>query len=285
MNKILTAPIVKMDQLSELFIELTSRNCNLKCKNCYIPIESKVNNNDFIDIDIIKENLNSKNLSNIKRIYLTGGEPLLHPQFNTILRMCLKKSDTIIMTNGVSINDKKARFYAKVESEEEKTYLGFQISIVHYDEIKNDAIRTRGSFRKAIGSVISLIKYGFNPLIIVVNHYKEEEKELIEKFLSFFLNHGIELNYDNFKVIEDVSEIKKDEELIEFNSEREIYTDCKTSRILTKLGVYSCCLLSNDHRGRLGANLNEFSQKMPLETEKCLYCIKNKKSMYVDYHI
>ena len=56
-NILLSAPICTLTELNNLFIELTEKNCNQHCKNCYIdfPINKKVK--DFISIDKIKQTL------------------------------------------------------------------------------------------------------------------------------------------------------------------------------------------------------------------------------------
>ncbi|UKI42518.1 MAG: hypothetical protein L6V95_06295 [Candidatus Melainabacteria bacterium] len=68
---------------------------------------------DFISLDLIKNAIYTNTTKNVENIYLTGGEPLLHPQFNNILRMCLKRTNTTIISNGININDKKSTFFCK----------------------------------------------------------------------------------------------------------------------------------------------------------------------------
>ena len=51
MPNICTAPIYKLKELNNLFIEMTSKNCNQKCKNCYIDFPMTKNTKDFISID------------------------------------------------------------------------------------------------------------------------------------------------------------------------------------------------------------------------------------------
>ena len=61
MNTIYTAPVYKLEELNNIFIELTAKNCNQRCKNCYIDFGMNKNFSkavkDFIDIDKIKEML------------------------------------------------------------------------------------------------------------------------------------------------------------------------------------------------------------------------------------
>ena len=104
----------------------------------------------------------------------------MHPDFNQILRMCLKISNTTVLSNGVMINDKKARFLRKIDDESQFETI-YRISLDSTNELENDSMRGRGSFRKALGAIISLLKYEFNPIISVLN-YKNKPKEEILNF-------------------------------------------------------------------------------------------------------
>ena len=84
---ILTAPCVTLKELNHLFIELSAANCNLRCKHCYLKFNPYKKIKDFIPVDKIKRMLADTRADNLKCIYLTGGEPMLHPHFKNILRM------------------------------------------------------------------------------------------------------------------------------------------------------------------------------------------------------
>ncbi len=155
-NTIIKAPSIEMKSLKNLFIEMTAQNCNLRCKNCYINFSDK-KTKDFIPVDKIRQTLAELNRNELEYIHLTGAEPMLHPDFNQILRLCLRYSSVVIHTNALNINDKKARFLRKVEEENDIGHeIIFMISIDHYKEEENDRLRGRGSFRKAIHAVQSL---------------------------------------------------------------------------------------------------------------------------------
>ena len=77
-------------------------------------------------------------------IYLSGGEPLLHPQFEAILSFAYKYFDRInILSNGILIKD-KIEFISNY-----RLKAGVQISIDGNEEI-NDSIRGKGHFKKAV---------------------------------------------------------------------------------------------------------------------------------------
>lgn len=281
MNKtIIKAPCVSLSSLETLFIEMTAQNCNLRCKHCYIDFKDK-KVKDFIPLEKVKLALQSIDRKNLKYIHLTGAEPMLHPEFNHILRLCLKYSSVIIHTNAMAINDKKARFLRKVE---EENNLGneiiFMISIDHYIEKENDLYRGRGSYRKAIHAIQSLYKYEFNPILTIVNHNNYPEKDIKENFKSLCSSLGVELNDINFKIL---PLLKNDITLdFDYNSDFDsLKLDCSKSRTLTINGIFSCPLLASDNRGLCGSDFAEFSQKNYLETSYCSQCIVHNNYIFL----
>ena len=139
MNRtIIKAPCINMQKLESLFIEMTLQNCNLRCKHCYIDFKDR-KIKDYIPIEKIKQTLTVINKKELKYIHLTGAEPMLHPDFNHILRLCLKYSSVVIHTNALNINDKKARFLRKVDEENNiGNEIIFMISIDDRNEKEND---------------------------------------------------------------------------------------------------------------------------------------------------
>ena len=193
-NSIYTAPVYKLEELNNLFIEMTAKNCNQRCSSCYIDFPLSKNVKDFISIDRIKEALNDTKLDNLYCIYLTGAEPMTHPDFNSILRLCLKRCNVCICTNASFLNEKKVRFLKKVEDEgvgvnrgvnagvnidesssknscvnESGNQIFFKLSLAHFNEIESDKVRYRGNFRQTIFALKTLSRYNFNSVLSVLN--------------------------------------------------------------------------------------------------------------------
>ena len=277
---IITSPKSELTTFDSLFIELSMKSCNLKCKHCYIDFRQEKNVKNFIHIDKIKEAFIDLKEEKIKYIHLTGAEPMLHPDFNSILRYCLKRTSTVIHTNGYSINDKKARFFKKVEEENNKNNeIIIKLSLEHYDERTNDEIRGRGSYRKCLHAIQSLLKYGFNPLITVVNHFNEDETFLRRKLEEVFQEIGFFTEDININII---PLINKNVYIETKTLEKDIYTnlDCSKGRILTNNGVYTCPLNTEDYRGRSGSDFKEYSKICMLETPSCSYCMSKNKLFF-----
>lgn len=272
-SKFMSAPQVELKELNNLFFELCYKACNLKCKHCYIEKNPYKQEKDFIPLDKIKNALLQTRGENLSSIYLTGGEPLMHPDFNTILRMCLKFSNVTVMTNGVMINDKKARFLRKIDDENANETI-YRVSLDHFDELKNDEIRGRGSFRKAMSAILNLAKYEFNPIISVCNYFCESREELFKGFYELFKKHGFEIEDINLKVMPYFEKDDREEFIEDFDFDK-TKLDCSNSRILSINGVYSCPALSNDFRARCGLDMSNYSKRTFLDTRKCSKCIKH----------
>lgn len=274
-STIFKAPTCTMKELNNLYIEMTAKNCNMRCRNCYIDFPINKNIKDFISPDLVKKALIDTKSENIQCIYLTGAEPMTHPDFNTILRMCLKRSNVCICTNGSFINEKKARFLKRVE-DEGKNEIIFKLSINHYDEIKNDEVRSRGAYRITLNAIKNLIKYGFNPILCVTNSYNETPEKLISELKTICSKIGFSAENNNF-VINEVFDKTKTYKPKENNEQ---YTSCTKGRVLTSKGVWTCPFLTNDFRGRCGSDFQDYSKHNSLETEYCSYCQASGKELF-----
>lgn len=254
-----------MKSFDNLFIEMSAKYCNQKCNHCYIDFPQFKKVEDFINIEVIEQALDDLTNIDIKCIYLTGAEPMTHPDFNAILRLCLNKTNVCICTNGSFINEKKARFLKKVEDESTNEII-FRISLDHYDEIKNDDVRYRGAYRQAVFAIKHLLKYNFIPIISVTNYYQENEQKIHNKILEIFS----EYNTDSTHILIQPWYDKNSK------NEKEITTwtrlECEYGRTLTEKGIYTCPFLANDYRGRCGSTFKDFSKSVPLETNFCHTC-------------
>lgn len=276
-NSIYTAPVYKMQELNNLFIEMTAKNCNQRCANCYIDFPMSRNAKDFIALEKIKEALNDTKNENVYCIYLTGAEPMTHPEFNSILRLCLKRCNVCICTNGSFLNEKKVRFLKKVEDEgwvnKTENQIFFKLSLAHYNELESDKVRYRGNYRQTIFALKTLGRYNFNSVLSIQNFYNLDKAEILKEFGRIFQEQDIKntdiqisLSYPNFDDENFAKPAKK--------------TDCMCGRILTQKGVYACPFLANDYRGRVGSSFADYSKTFCAETDFCATCSKNDGCMF-----
>ena len=274
---ICTVPVYKLDKLSNLFFELTAKNCNQRCSSCYINFPSSKSVKDFLPVEKIKEALADTKENDLDCIYLTGGEPMTHPDFNTILRLCLKRCNVCICTNSSFLNEKKIRFLKKVEDEggDDSTHnqIFFRLSLAHFDELESDKVKYRGHYRQTISALKTLCRYNFASVLSIQNFYGLSEIILKESFAKIFEQNGI----SNTDLQINVSYPVKTEENMINKSQK---TDCMFGRTLTKNGVYSCPFLSNDYRGRMGSSFKDFSTSVTAETDFCSACSANNNWIF-----
>ncbi len=275
-TNIYQSEVINMKSLNNLFIEMSAKSCNQHCKHCFIDFPKYKKDLDFISIETVKQALNDTMTEPIECIYLTGAEPMTHPDFNALLRLCLKRSNVCICTNGSFINEKKARFLKKVE-EESTNEIIFKISMDHYDEVKNDDVRYRGAFRHALFAIKHLVKYNFNPIIAFTNYYNLHCEEIYEGFMNIFSRNSFDLDTSNIQISpwHDTS-VKTEGEICG----RWDKLDCEYGRILTSTGVYTCPFLANDYRGRCGSSFSDYNKRSSLETSFCNTCIKAEKQIF-----
>ena len=276
-NSIYTAPIYKLVELNNLFIELTEKNCNQRCSNCYINFPMSKNLKDYISLEKIREALFDTKSENIYCIYLTGAEPMMHPDFNSILRLCLRRCNVCICTNGSFLNEKKIRFLKKVEDEglvnKLQNQIFFKLSLAHFNELESDKVRYRGNFRQTIFALKTLSRYNFNAVLSVQNFYNLDKAEILNEFNRIFKEQEITNT--------DVQIIASHPNFNDTNfAKPSSKTDCMFGRILTQKGVYACPFLANDYRGRVGSSFKDFSKTITAETDFCATCSKNNGYMF-----
>lgn len=278
MNNICTAPVYKLDELNNIFIELTAKNCNQRCQNCYIEFNTLKSISklvkDFISIDRIKEAIEDTRNENLHCIYLTGAEPMTHPDFNTILRLCLKRCNVCICTNGSFLNEKKIRFLKKVEDEGgiNSNQIFFKLSLAHYNEQESDKVKYRGHYRQVFFALKTLSRYNFSTVLTIQNQYKLDKNLILEMFNKMFKEQEI---YNT-----DLQIICSHPDFEEENySKPSSKTDCMHSRTLSENGIYACPFVSNDYRGRVGSSFKDYAKSIAAETDFCATCSKNNNYM------
>lgn len=143
-----------------LQVHITGR-CNLNCKHCYIAEHAvEMPYSDFKQVlhdynnwaRKIREITGQKVIQNL---HITGGEPLLHSQFNKILYLLLfhkKRYRIAFMTNGTLINKKHLRFFKMLKIKP------LQLSLDGNEE-GHDFIRGKGNYNKVIHAMDLLHEY------------------------------------------------------------------------------------------------------------------------------
>jgi organic radical activating enzyme len=136
-TKIIVPKIGKMLRIKPVLAYLEIHivdQCNLNCKGCghFSPIASVW----FIDPGKYEHDINQlkKLFSTIRTIRIMGGEPLLHPKIEQLLRQtknCFPKADIRLVSNGVLLNQMSETFWEVCKT----NYVSFDITV--YPPLKN----------------------------------------------------------------------------------------------------------------------------------------------------
>lgn len=121
-------------------VQLTNR-CNLQCVHCCV--DAKVSNDSSCDLntDSIKNIFDKLILWNPNNIMLSGGEPMIRPDFMELLRYLRNNYEgkIILSTNSLLINNQNVKELVKCCD-------GLEISIDGIDEETCSKVRGKGVF-------------------------------------------------------------------------------------------------------------------------------------------
>lgn len=156
--------------LRYLMVEVTDR-CNLSCIHCYLG--------DTAGVDLPLELLESlatefESMGGL-RFIVTGGEPLLHPEFVGINRLVRQRAfRSVLITNGTLVDDGAAGSVCFDE---------VQVSLDGMEK-GHDYVRGVGSFRRAIAGVECLRRAGKSVSVATMVHrHNLEELDALERLV------------------------------------------------------------------------------------------------------
>ncbi len=130
-------------------IEVTNV-CNERCIHCYIPHELKTTH---MDIQLYRDILMQCREMGVLTILLTGGEPMLHPQFVEFIKLISEFDFEIkILSNLTALNDNI------INALKNSKCSGIQVSLYSMNPQIHDSItKKQGSFSSTINAIHKLL--------------------------------------------------------------------------------------------------------------------------------
>jgi len=154
--------------LSTYYVYLTS-GCNLACQHCWISPTYQANGGTggHLDYDLFALAIEEGLPLGLRSVKLTGGEPLLHPDFIRIVDLLREKElSLVIETNGTLLTLEIAHYL-----KENSTLNHISVSIDGATPKTHDPFRgVKGSFEKAVQGIRYLVEAGYHPQIIMSIH-------------------------------------------------------------------------------------------------------------------
>jgi cyclic pyranopterin phosphate synthase len=155
-----------------------------------MPEDQKFNKlSDLLTPKQIKTIVTNLTQFGIEEVRLTGGEPLMHPQFREILT-ALKKCDLkkLAITTNAILLDKEMGFLIQ------NNIKNLNISFDSLNENSFNFITKTKSFQQVFNSILKANDRGFNIKINAVM-MKNINFEEIDQFLEFSSKHNIEVRF------------------------------------------------------------------------------------------
>ena len=150
--------------LSQLYAYLTE-GCNLQCRHCWLApkFDAEGKEQATLPLEMFEQVMREAKPLGLQGVKLTGGEPLLHPEFIEFLQLIRRENLSLtIESNGFLCTKEIAAEIAK------STQVAVSISIDGGDAATHDAVRgISGSFARAKQAVKNLAACHIAPQLIM----------------------------------------------------------------------------------------------------------------------
>jgi molybdenum cofactor biosynthesis enzyme MoaA len=281
MKEDLQHPVVPLEKLDELWFQITGTRCNLECTHCFISCSPTNTSFGNLDRAEVERRLEESKAFGVKDYYFTGGEPFLHPEIVEILAAALQYGPVTVLTNGTVMTP--AIVDALRQAVDASMYsLELRVSIDHFDEAKNDAIRGDGSFRLAMRGVSRLAAGGFLPIITAMRTWElDEDLDVLDELAQLLRGSGVDK--PRIKILPSLkmgAEAERDAGYEDYDFVTEdMMVDfpvgqltCSHSRVVTDRGIHVCPILIESPDSVLGQSLEEATQGFALRHQACSTC-------------
>ncbi|MBR4125247.1 MAG: radical SAM protein, partial [Victivallales bacterium] len=131
---------------AEFHIDLTSA-CTERCVHCYIPEYA----NRFLDFELVKKALDEYKALGGLTVHLSGGECMMHPRFDDIVRYCREQNiNMIVLSNLTLCNEERLAVLKEVDPQ------FVNVSLYSMDPAKHDAVtRLPGSWKRTMDAILA----------------------------------------------------------------------------------------------------------------------------------
>jgi MoaA/NifB/PqqE/SkfB family radical SAM enzyme len=269
-------PFLGMDTL---WLQLTGTLCNIACRHCFItcgPDEERV---PMMSRPRIEALLDEARALGVKEFYLTGGEPMLHPQFFPIVERILQEGPVHVLTNGLLI-DAAAAARLRELAEGARYSLELRVSLDGMSAAENDPVRGKGTFERVAKALSALAAVDLSPVITVVEHREGmAAAEARQRFLEFARSLGLRRPRVKFLPLLRIGREPRrsrgygDDELVREPVPVPESLQCTSSRLATEEHVLTCPILLDAKEARLGTTLADAARPIRLRWAACHTCV------------
>ena len=151
---------------TQLHLDLTAA-CTERCVHCYLPDYP----NKHIPFELAEKALREFRAMQGLTVHLTGGECMLHPDFERVCGLCRDLNlNFVILSNMTACDERRIAFLAEVQPQ------FINVSLYSMDEREHDAItQLPGSWRRTMAAILACEEAGV-PIRLAAPLLKENRK-------------------------------------------------------------------------------------------------------------
>lgn len=164
----------------------TNFHCNLACDYCAVGSSPRTSP-QLLPVAKIRSVVDEAVGEGFEELYLTGGEPLLHPELGEILGLATSALSTVLLTNATLL---RATRLERLRPFAGHPHLVVQTSLDGADPITHDVHRGRGSFSRTLAGIATLVELGLT--VRVAMTATKENEGTIEEVAALLARLGVE---------------------------------------------------------------------------------------------
>ena len=273
----LTPAAAPFRHLTALWVQVTGTYCNLRCVHCINASGPRDPWLAPMDADAVRRWVNEAAELGVREIYFTGGEPFLHPEMLSLLAHALERAPTTVLTNGTLIDEPMAGALAALAARAGYS-LELRVSLDDPDRERNDAIRGRGAFERALRAIRRLEARGLLPILTATEVESAPAGDgLYDRLRRLLLDAGVSKPRVKILPLFPVGRMAGHgggtvtTEMLERIDPARL--QCSDSRAVAAGGVYVCPILSGLPEARMHASsVAATLTPAPLSHPACLVC-------------
>ena len=278
---------IPIENLTTAWFQVSGTLCNLSCTHCFISCGpgggggaggAGVKRHGMMSRQLTRGYLEEAGGLGIEEVYLTGGEPFLNPELPEIIADALKVSSVTVLTNATLITRELASRLGEI-SKDHKNELVFRVSVESPEEEKNDRIRGKGSYGKAVLGIKNLLSAGFNPIVTTTSTGRDVPLDGFGRWLE-----ELGSPEPRVKTLPMVYLGRAEESIRAYRPEERVTEDClkgfplenlqcTSSRMVTSEGVFVCPILIDDPLARMGETLSSSLTPYEAGSPACYTCV------------
>ncbi len=176
-------------EISYLRISVTDK-CNLKCFYCRPDNQEYIPHEEILRYEEIARLVKAMTKYGLKKVRITGGEPLVRPEIEKLVRMLRdipEIEDLSMTTNGITLKN-----HAKKLKEAGLNRLNISI-----DSLKPDLFFqiTKGKLEDVLEGIKVSKELGFNPIKVNAVIIKGLNENEALDFVNFAIEYGVEVRF------------------------------------------------------------------------------------------